>query len=75
MVPHIRITANVNLINLIAGQAARCLRHRCWRTFGEQRAAYASVAKDVHGVLLPLLLEECKLTMLATGKTRDHREK
>ena len=34
-----------------------------WAAFGEQLAAYASVAKDVHGVLLPLLLEDCKLTM------------
>jgi hypothetical protein len=34
-----------------------------WAGFGEQLAAYASVAKDVHGVLLPLLLEDCKLTM------------
>jgi len=31
--------------------------------FGEQLAAHASVAKDVHGVLLPLLLDDCKLTM------------
>jgi WD40 repeat protein len=29
--------------------------------FGEQLAAYASVAKDVHGVLLPLLLQDCDL--------------
>ena len=35
----------------------------CWSTFGEQLAAYASVAKDVHGVLLPLLLEDCRLTV------------
>src|SRR5882724_1601400 len=28
-----------------------------WAAFGEQLAAYASVAKDIHGVLLPLLLE------------------
>jgi WD40 repeat protein len=34
-----------------------------WAAFGEQLAAYASVAKDVHGVLLPLLREDCKLTM------------
>jgi WD40 repeat protein len=34
-----------------------------WAAFGEQLAAYASVAKDVHGVLLPLLLEDCKITM------------
>ncbi len=34
-----------------------------WAAFGEQLAAYASVARDVHGVLLPLLLEDCKLTM------------
>jgi len=32
-----------------------------WAEFGEQIAAYASVAKDVHGVLLPLLLEDCEL--------------
>jgi len=30
-----------------------------WAEFGEQIAAYASVAKDVHGVLLPLLLQDC----------------
>jgi hypothetical protein len=36
-----------------------------WAAFGEQLAAYASVAKDLHGVLLPLLLEDCKLTLLA----------
>jgi hypothetical protein len=34
-----------------------------WAAFGEQLTAYASMAKDVHGVLLPLLLEDCKLTM------------
>src|SRR5512140_2251263 len=34
-----------------------------WAAFGEQLAAYASVAKDRHGVLLPLLLEDCALTM------------
>ena len=34
-----------------------------WAAFGEQLAAYASMAKDVHGVLLPLLREDCKLTM------------
>lgn len=34
-----------------------------WAAFGEQLAAYASVAKDVHGVLLPLLLDDCKLTI------------
>jgi WD40 repeat protein len=34
-----------------------------WAAFGEQLAAYASVAEDVHGVLLPLLLEDCQLTM------------
>ncbi len=34
-----------------------------WATFGQQIAAYASVAKDAHGVLLPLLLEDCKVTV------------
>lgn len=34
-----------------------------WAAFGEQLAAYASVARDGHGVLIPLLLENCKLTM------------
>ena len=34
-----------------------------WAAFGEQLAAYASVAKGLHGVLLPLLLEDCALTM------------
>jgi WD40 repeat protein len=32
-----------------------------WAMFGEQLAAYASVARHCHGVLLPLLLEDCKL--------------
>jgi hypothetical protein len=32
-----------------------------WAVFGEQLAAYASVAKDVQGELLPLLLEDCEL--------------
>jgi len=32
-----------------------------WAVFGEQIAAYASLAKDVHGVLLPLLREDCEL--------------
>jgi WD40 repeat protein len=31
--------------------------------FGQQLAAYASVADDVRGTLLPLLLEDCELTM------------
>ena len=34
-----------------------------WAALGEQLAAYASVAKNVHGVLLPLLLKDCKLTL------------
>jgi WD40 repeat protein len=34
-----------------------------WAAFGEQLAASGSVAKDLHGVLLPLLLEDCELTM------------
>jgi WD40 repeat protein len=34
-----------------------------WAVFGEQLAAYASVARDndVHGALLPLWLEDCEL--------------
>jgi hypothetical protein len=32
-----------------------------WATFGEQLAAYASVARDAHGEMLPLLLEDCEL--------------
>lgn len=32
-----------------------------WAVFGEQIAVYASVAKDIHGVLLPLLLADCDL--------------
>lgn len=32
-----------------------------WAVFGEQIAAYASVARNVHGVLLPLLLADCDL--------------
>jgi WD40 repeat protein len=32
-----------------------------WAVFGEQIAAYASVAHDLHGVLLPLLLADCDL--------------
>jgi WD40 repeat protein len=32
-----------------------------WAEFAEQIAAYESVAKDSHGVLLPLLLEPCGL--------------
>jgi hypothetical protein len=31
-----------------------------WAAFGEQLVAFASVAKDLHGVLLPLLLEDCE---------------
>jgi WD40 repeat protein len=34
-----------------------------WVAFGQQLAAYASLADDAHGVLLPLLLEDCELTM------------
>jgi len=34
-----------------------------WAAFGEQLVAFASAAKDRHGVLLPLLLEDCELTM------------
>jgi len=34
-----------------------------WAALGEQFARYASVAKDVHGVLLPLLLKDCKFTL------------
>jgi hypothetical protein len=32
-----------------------------WAAFGQQLAAYAAVAKETHGVLFPLLLEDCKL--------------
>lgn len=32
-----------------------------WAVFGEQLAAYASVAQDIHGKLLPLMLEDCEL--------------
>ncbi|HEX7841588.1 MAG TPA: TIR domain-containing protein [Kofleriaceae bacterium] len=32
-----------------------------WAVFGQQIAAYASVASDIHGVLLPLLLADCDL--------------
>jgi hypothetical protein len=32
-----------------------------WAAFGEQLAAYASVARDAHGEMLPLLLEDCEL--------------
>jgi conflict system STAND superfamily ATPase/TIR domain-containing protein len=48
-------------VTLVVLSAAYLEDH--WAAFGEQLAAYASVAKDVHGVLLPLLLEHCKLTM------------
>jgi len=34
-----------------------------WTASDEQLAAYASVAKDVYGVLLPLLMKDCKLTL------------
>jgi len=34
-----------------------------WAALGEQLAAYASVAKDVHSVLLLLLVKDCKLTL------------
>ena len=34
-----------------------------WAACYEQLAAYARVAKDVHGVLLPLLLKDGKLTL------------
>ncbi|TMQ17794.1 MAG: hypothetical protein E6J90_21760 [Deltaproteobacteria bacterium] len=46
-----------------------------WAAFGEQLVAYASVAKDVHGVLLPLLLDDCKLTMHVQSLVRlDFRD-
>lgn len=32
-----------------------------WAVFGEQITAFVSVAKDGHGALLPLLLEDCEL--------------
>ena len=34
-----------------------------WAALGEQLAAHACVAREGHGVLLPLLLGDCKLTM------------
>jgi len=34
-----------------------------WVAFGQQLAAYASVADGVRGTLLPLLLDDCELTM------------
>jgi energy-coupling factor transporter ATP-binding protein EcfA2 len=46
-----------------------------WAAFGEQLAVYASVARGVHGVLLPLLLEDCKLTMHVESLVKlDFRE-
>src|SRR4051812_13983475 len=46
-----------------------------WAAFGEQLAAFASVAKDLHGVLLPLLLEDCALTMHVASLVKlDFRE-
>jgi len=32
-----------------------------WAIFGEQLAAYATVAREAHGQLLPLVLENCEL--------------
>jgi TIR domain len=46
-----------------------------WAVFGEQLAAYASVAKDVHGELLPLLREDCELpTHIRTLVKLDFRD-
>ncbi len=32
-----------------------------WAVFGEQLAAYATVAREAHGKLIPLMLEDCEL--------------
>jgi hypothetical protein len=47
-----------------------------WVGFGQQLAAYASVARGAHGVLLPLLLEDCMHAMhVASLVTLDFRNR
>jgi hypothetical protein len=45
-----------------------------WAAFGEQLVAFANVAQDLHGVLLPLLLEDCELMYLQSLVKLDFQD-